>query len=165
MKPLIFALTAALFTSPAAAAERADGTTDLPVPRFVSLRSNLAMMRAGPDSTRFPILWEYRRRGLPLEIIREYGIWREVRDPDGTTGWMNKSLLTGVRTGYIKNEERLLYVSPDTGSRIAWRVAPGTILNITLCEDVWCRVTNEGRSGFIPRAHLWGTYPKERIAD
>lgn len=165
MKRLLAIALAALFTPPLIAAERADGTTDLPVPRFVSLSSNLAMMRAGPDSRRFPILWEYRRRGLPLEIIREYGIWREVRDPQGTTGWMNKSLLTGTRTAYIKDEERLLYVAPNTRSRIAWRIAPGSIVNITLCEDVWCRVSNQGRSGFIPRAHLWGTYPKENIAD
>ncbi len=147
----------------AAVEERADGTTNLPVPRFVSLKSNSAMLRTGPDDRRFPIAWEYKRRGLPVEIIREYGIWRQVRDPDGTIGWMNKSLLTGERTGYVTGSIRTLYTSPDLQARVAWRVEPGTVMTITLCENVWCRVSNAGRSGYILRNQLWGTYPNEAI--
>jgi SH3-like domain-containing protein len=147
----------------ASAAERADGTTDLPVPRFVSLKSNSAMMRTGPDDRRFPIAWEYKRRGLPMEVLREYGIWRLVRDPEGTTGWMNKSLLTGERSGYITGETRILYTSPDLQSRVAWRIEPGAVVTITLCETVWCRVSNGGRSGYILRNQMWGTYPNEAI--
>jgi SH3-like domain-containing protein len=142
--------------------ERADGTTTLPVPRFVSLKSNSAMMRTGPEE-RFPIMWEYKRRGLPLEVIKEYKIWRQVRDPEGTIGWMNKSLLTGVRTGYVRDQMRTLYVAPDLQSRVAWRIEPGTVVTITLCENVWCRVSNDGRSGYILRDHLWGSYPNEVI--
>jgi len=162
-------LAAPLLAGPLAAApiENADGTTNLPVPRFVSLKAGKAMMRSGPDDRRFPILWEYRRRGLPLEVVREYGIWRQVRDPDGTTGWMNKSLLTGTRTAMVTSPSgtpRLLYTAPDMQARIAWRIQPGAIVTITLCEDIWCRVAAGGRSGFILRAHIWGTYPKEVIS-
>jgi SH3-like domain-containing protein len=150
----------------AAPTERADGTTTLPIPRFVSLKAGKAMLRSGPDDRRFPILWEYRRRGLPMEILREYGIWRQVRDPEGTIGWMNKSLLTGIRTAVVTNPAgtpRLLYTAPDMQARIAWRIEPDTVVTITLCEDIWCRVAVGGRSGFILRTHLWGTYPKEAI--
>ncbi|WP_426167220.1 SH3 domain-containing protein [Sandarakinorhabdus sp. DWP1-3-1] len=158
------AAVALLGAMPARAAdERADGTTTLPIPRFVSLKSNSAMMRTGPDDRRFPIAWEYKRRGLPLEIIREYGIWRQVRDPDGTIGWMNKSLLTGERTGFVTGGIRTLYTSPDLQARVAWRIEPGTVVTITLCENVWCRVSNAGRSGYILRNQLWGTYPNEAI--
>ena len=156
---------AILLSAPALAAleERADGTTNLPVPRFVSLKSNSAMMRTGPDDRRFPIQWEYKRRGLPMEIMREYGIWRQVRDPDGTIGWINKSLLQGDRTGFVTGSVRTLYTSPDLQSRAAWRIAPGTVVTITLCENVWCRVSNAGRSGYILRNQVWGTYPNEAI--
>jgi SH3-like domain-containing protein len=157
------ALVAAALSAPLAAGERSDGTTDFPVPRFVSLKSNSAMMRTGPDDSRFPIAWEYKRRGLPMEILREYGIWRLVRDPEGTTGWMNKSLLTGERTGFITEETRTLYTSPDLQSRVAWRIQPGAVVTITLCESVWCRVSNGGRSGYILRNQMWGTYPNEAI--
>jgi SH3-like domain-containing protein len=167
--PVLTAILACLLATPLMAApiEKADGTTSLPIPRYVSLKAGRAMLRSGPDDRRFPILWEYRRRGLPMEIVREYGIWRQVRDPEGTIGWMNKSLLTGIRTALITNPgssaPRLLYTAPDMQARIAWRIEPGAIVNITLCEDIWCRVAVGGRSGFILRAHLWGTYPKETI--
>lgn len=160
---LLFAgLLVAAAPALAASEERADGTTTLPVPRFVSLKSNSAMMRAGPEE-RFPIQWEYKRRGLPLEVIKEYKIWRQVRDPGGTIGWMNKSLLTGVRTGFVRDQMRTLYVAPDLQSRVAWRIEPGTVVTITLCENIWCRVSNDGRSGYILRDQLWGTYPNEAI--
>ena len=159
---LLLFTTLGLVAAPAMAQERADGTTDFPVPRFVSLKSNSAMLRAGPEE-RFPILWEYKRRGLPLEVIKEYKIWRQVRDPDGTVGWMNKSLLTGVRTGFVRDGIRTLFVAPDLQSRIAWRVEPGTVMTITLCENLWCRVSNDGRSGYILRNQLWGTYQGEAV--
>jgi SH3-like domain-containing protein len=134
-----------------------------PVPRFVSLKSTSAMLRTGPDDRRFPIAYEYVRAGLPIEITREYCTWRQVREPDGTTGWMNMALLTGKRTGIVQGGIRLLYVAPDLQSRIAWRIEPGTIVVITLCENVWCRVSNGGRSGYILRNQMWGTYPNEAI--
>ena len=164
MRAFRLLLLAAAFAAPASAAptERADGTTTLPVPRFVSLKSSSAMMRSGPEE-RFPILWEYKRRGLPLEIVKEYKIWRQVRDPDGTLGWMNKSLLTGTRTGFVREQVRTLYVAPDLQSRVAWRIEPGTVVTITLCETIWCRVSNDGRSGYMLRNQLWGTYPGEAV--
>jgi SH3-like domain-containing protein len=165
---------AAPVAAPRAAAPRAaaapgvvgdctEGTSGLPVPRFVSLKGGSAMLRTGPDDRRFPIQWEYKRRGLPMEVLREYCIWRQVRDPDGTIGWMNKSLLTGVRTGFITGATRTLYTAPDLQSRVAWRIEPGTVVTITLCESVWCRVSNGGRSGYLLRNQMWGSYPNEPV--
>lgn len=161
MKTALILLIACAATA-ANAAEFADGTTDLPKPRFVSIKGGSAMMRSGPGE-RFPILWEYKRTGLPMEILKEYEIWRQVRDPDGTIGWMNKALLTGQRTGIVRDQQRLLYVAPDMKSRIAWRIAPGAVVNITLCEDIWCRVSKDGKSGYMLRGQMWGTYAREKI--
>ncbi len=146
----------------APATEFADGTTDLPRPRFVSIKGGSAMMRTGPGE-RFPIMWEYKRAGLPMEVLQEYQIWRKVRDPAGVVGWMNKALLTGQRTAMVIGQTRLLYVAPDVKSRIAWRIAPGAVVAITLCEDMWCRVSKDGKSGYILRREMWGTYPREKI--
>ncbi|MFZ4382999.1 MAG: SH3 domain-containing protein [Sandarakinorhabdus sp.] len=156
------AVLLAFFAAPVAATEFADGTTDLPKPRFVSIKRGQAMMRSGPGE-RFPIKWEYRRPGLPMEILKEYEIWRQVRDPDGEIGWMQKALLVGQRTGIIKDQVRLLYVAPDVNSRVAWRIAPGAVVTITLCEDMWCRVSKDGKSGYILRGEMWGTYAREKI--
>lgn len=153
---------AALIAAPLAATEFADGTTDLPKPRFVSIKRGSAMMRTGPGD-RFPIKWEYRRAGLPMEVLKEYFIWRQVRDPSGEIGWMQKGLFVGQRTGVVKDQVRLLYVAPDVSSRVAWRIAPGALVTITLCEDMWCRVSKDGKSGYILRTEFWGTYNREKI--
>lgn len=159
---LLAATLVAAAAAAAGAAEFADGTTDLRKPRFVSVKRGSAMMRTGPGE-RFPIMWEYKRPGLPMEILKEYEIWRQVRDPDGVTGWMNKALLTGQRTGIVRDQVRLLYVAPDMKSRIGWRIAPDAVVTITLCEDLWCRVSKDGKSGYILRSQMWGTYQREKI--
>lgn len=150
-------------TPPQMAKKCPEGVSNQPVPRFVSIKSGRAHLRAGPDDLRYPIAWVYIRKGLPVEVIGEYCIWRQIRDADGTTGWVNKQLLQSDRTAVVQGQIRALYTSPDLQSRIAWRVEPGAVMQITLCEGVWCRVSNDGRSGYILRSQLWGTYPGEAI--
>src|SRR5277367_80515 len=67
------------------------------VPRFASLASDKVYMREGP-TYRHPILWVYHRRGLPVEIVAEYDVWRKVRDADGTAGWVHASMIAERRT-------------------------------------------------------------------
>ena len=47
-----------------------------------ALRSDEVNLRAGPG-TRYPIDWVYKRRDQPVEILREFEVWRLVQDPDG----------------------------------------------------------------------------------
>jgi len=54
----------------------------LPVPRFVSLKSDRVNLRNGPG-TDYPTGWVYRRAGLPLEVVKEFEGWRQVRDAEG----------------------------------------------------------------------------------
>ena len=60
--------------------------TGLPLPRFVSLRTDEVNLRTGPGM-QYPIEWLYKRRGLPVEVEREFDVWRLVVDPDGVKGW------------------------------------------------------------------------------
>ena len=56
--------------------------TGYPIPRFVSLSSDKVYMRSGPG-TKYPVLWEYKRKGLPVEITMEFDVWRKIKDVDG----------------------------------------------------------------------------------
>lgn len=160
---LLLALLSMPVTARAAPpSDATDGATGLPVPRFASIKSDKAYLRSGPGD-RYPISFVYVRAGLPIEIIREYGIWRQVRDVDGTVGWMNKSLLKGIRTALVTRSERTLYASADLQARIVWRIAPGTLVRVILCDQAWCRIDRGGKSGFILRSQLWGVYPGESI--
>lgn len=138
------------------------GVSGLPVPRFVSLAAGEANMRTGPGD-QYPIKWLYQRVGLPVEVVKEFGIWRLVRDPGGELGWMNKGLLSGERTAYVTRSVRTLYARPDIAAPPVWRAEPGVVAKVVLCERAWCQLRIDGRSGYILRNQLWGVYPTESI--
>ena len=93
--------------------------TNLPLPRFAALRSDDVNFRSGPG-TRYPIDWVYKRRDLPVEIEREFDLWRLVRDPLGNKGWVNQATLTGRRTAVVASAERVLRQSAADIVHGAW---------------------------------------------
>lgn len=138
------------------------GATGLPLPRFVSLGASRVNMRAGP-SREFPVTWQYVREGMPVEIIREYNQWRQIRDLDGTEGWVNGNLLRPLRFGVVTGGERKLYSAPDQYAQIVWRVETGVVGRLVVCEEAWCQFSVDGKTGWIPREHVWGTYANENF--
>ena len=88
-KTVLAGLVAALLCGSGALAEEERGSvTNLPLPRFVSLKSSEVNVRRGPSLTH-RIDWVYKRRDLPVEVTAEYGHWRRVRDRDGAGGWVH----------------------------------------------------------------------------
>ncbi|MBE7213025.1 MAG: hypothetical protein INR65_18590 [Gluconacetobacter diazotrophicus] len=69
----------------------------LPIPRFAALRADTVNLRSGPG-TRYPIQWVYKRKDLPVQVEREFDVWRLVDFSDGTKGWVNQAVLVGTRT-------------------------------------------------------------------
>ncbi len=147
-------------TSPAPA--QSGGVTGLPLPRFVSLRADEVNLRSGPG-TRYPIEWTYVRRGLPVEITAEYDNWRRIREFDGTTGWIHRSLLSGQRTVLVAGDTRTLYDEPDTAARTVLRAEPGVQGSLLSCAGAWCQIAIGDVRAFIPRSHIWGVYANEQI--
>ncbi|WP_429820551.1 SH3 domain-containing protein [Ensifer sp. B1-9] len=141
--------------------------TGLPIPRFVSLKADNARMRIGP-AFEYAIEWLYQAPGLPLEIIEEYGYWRQVRDCDGITGWMHKSLLSSTRTAvvapWLKSMASLRARPSETGSAKA-KLEPRVRVRVLSCLHEWCHVATKGDSvdGYVEKSDLWGVYPQERI--
>lgn len=134
--------------------------TDLPIPRFVSLRSAEVNLRTGPGTT-YPIEWVYVRRGFPVEVIAEFDIWRKIRDWQGTVGWVHQSMLDGRRTALVVGEDRLLRSEPSPDSAPVARLAPGVIGNLLDCAGSWCRIDAADYRGWLPRDEFWGVGPQE----
>ncbi len=138
-----------------------EGKTEaLPLPRFASLRNGEVNVRVGPGK-QYPIRWVYRRAGLPVEIIEQYEYWRKIRDPDGETSWVHKSMLSGHRAAMIKGEERQLLRQPEAGSGIVLRAEPGVVADIVACEATWCRLQISSRKGWLAKTSFFGAYPQE----
>src|ERR1700712_4043947 len=100
------------------------GTTGLPVPRFVSLKSDKVNVRAGPAKEQ-EVAWVYSRSALPVEVTAEFENWRRIRDWEGAEGWVYHSLLSGRRTALVspqskgKDELLMLHAKPDAASAVA----------------------------------------------
>ncbi len=138
-------------------------STSLPLPRYVSLKFNEANMRSGPGN-RYPIVWVYTMKGLPVEIILEFDHWRKIRAPDGEEGWVHKSQLSGKRTAITKTLEPVnFYRSSSISSQKIARVANGVVGEVEECYKALCNVRFGDISGWIERKNIWGVYAHEII--
>jgi SH3-like domain-containing protein len=126
----------------------------LPVPRFVSLKTEGANGRHGPG-LEHRIDWVYQRAGLPLQITGESGPWRRVRDPDGDQVWMHAQNLETRRTVYV-TASATLRRDARVGARAVAILAPGVVGALTACDDDWRRVAVGGRVGWVENTVLWG---------
>jgi SH3-like domain-containing protein len=156
--PILAAVAFAALVLPQLSAAK----TGLPVPRFVSLGVDKANVRNGPGK-RYPIGWVFVRRGVPLEVIAEYELWRKIRDVDGAVGWIHRSLLSNRRRASVKGDgPRPLRRQPNANSDVIARLEPGVIGRLLECGGTWCRLEVGGRRGWIARASLWGVLPLEK---
>ncbi|MCB1339188.1 MAG: aspartyl-trna synthetase [Maritimibacter sp.] len=145
---------------PADTAETADAetrgpVTNLPLPRFVSLKAGTANIRRGPSTTH-RIDWVFTRAGMPLEVLGEYEHWRRVRDHDGFGGWIHFTLLTGARSGLVTTDLAPLYARPDTGAPMNAQLEANVIVALDKCARDWCRGKVGGARGWLRKADIWG---------
>lgn len=146
-----------------AAAAPADNPSKLPIPRFVSLKEDRVNVRVGP-SLEHNVSWIYVRKGLPVEVIAEHDVWRQIRDRDGSQGWVHARLLDGTRTAMIAGQGLVAILArPKDGARVVAQAEPGVVLKLEKCEDNWCAVAADKIEGWIDRARLWGVYPNETV--
>ena len=138
----------------------------LPVPRFVSLKSDHVNVRAGPTKDN-DVSWIYTKSGLPVEITAEFENWRRIRDSEGSEGWVYHSLLSGRRTAVVttksKDELAQLHDRADESSAVAAQLEAGVVANVRRCSGSWCRISGTGFDGWIEQERLWGVYPDEKV--
>lgn len=151
----MIAVSTVLFLTAASADTPAIGPdSNLPVPRFVSLKTEGAHGRNGPGLDH-PITWIYQREGLPLRVTAESGPWRRVVDPDGAEVWMHAQNLDTRRTAYVAGASALRRHPRDASSAIA-HLDQGVVATLTGCDGEWRRVAIAGRVGWVRAETLWG---------
>lgn len=146
----LLGLAAALFAAPAYAQERE-------VPYWASLRYDEVRMRVGP-SEEYPIEWVYKRKGLPVKVVRVREGWRYVEDPEGDRGWIARSQLDPERGALVTGKGLAdLRAGPSASAALRWRAEPGVVAKLGTCREGWCEVEIAGRKGWIQQSRLWGT--------
>jgi SH3-like domain-containing protein len=137
--------------------------THLPVPRFVSLRSDEVNFRAGPGF-QYPVVWVYRRDGLPVEITGEFDVWRQVTAPDGGTGWVHQATIRPRRSFFVTADTATLRSRPtDTANPVAYLKQSVTGELISCTDQAFCEVAVNHVTGYLARDDFWGTFTGETV--
>jgi SH3-like domain-containing protein len=134
--------------------------TNLPIPRYVSLKGREGNARRGPSLTH-RIDWVFKASGMPLKITAEHEHWRRVEDQEGMGGWVHYSLLSGVRTVLVVQDLAEFHDSPEAGAAVSFKAERNVIGKLLECNRDWCRVSTDGDKGWILKTALWGVDPEE----
>lgn len=160
MKSGLGAVAMMLCLAGAVSAQDRGPVTNLPLPRFVSLKAVEANARRGPSLTH-RIDWVFQRRDMPLRITAEFGHWRRVEDRDGAGGWVHYTLLSGARTGLVEAETVDLLSKPDSAAMVVARLERGVIVRLATCGPEWCALSADGYKGWSRKSALWGVGAEE----
>jgi SH3-like domain-containing protein len=152
---------AALLSCLAGAAGAADDAAKPPY--FESIKSDPVYMREGP-SNEHKVKWVYHRKGLPVEVLAEYDVWRRVRDHDGEIGWMHVAMLSRERTAVVQGDGTVaVRRDKEASAPIVAQAQPGAIGRVKNCTPEACELNFSGVDGWIARSSLWGLYDDEHL--
>jgi SH3-like domain-containing protein len=107
------------------------------------------------------------RRSLPVEIEREFDVWRLVQDADGIKGWVHQATLIGRRSFIVTGTQRVMRRSPNPQAAPVARLDAGVIGRLHRCEaaSAWCQVQVGDYRGWLPRNAFWGALPNAIVND
>lgn len=132
------------------------------LPRYVSTRTAETNIRVGPGNN-YPISWVLLCAHLPIEIIAEFDHWRQIRDWEGTIGWVHKSMLQGKKRYALISRKITLYKESKSTSKALAHIEPRVICHILKCNEEWCQIRVSNFTGWVKASNLWGIYPQEKI--
>jgi SH3-like domain-containing protein len=155
--PAFAGMTILALSAPAAAQEKQP-------PYWASIASGQALTHTGPGR-KYPNVWLYQRRDLPVKVVKKYESWRLIQDPDGAKGWMLVSLLSDRRTAVVRpGDPRPIRADPSDGAKVRYLAEPGVVGRIDHCKgNGWCRIEIGKKEGYIRTSDLWGVGENEVV--
>ncbi len=151
------ALLAGLSFAAKSAPNERQTPSGMAVPRYVSLKFAKVNARAGPGDD-YKLLWVYRVRGLPLQVVAETSEWRRVCDPEGALAWVHKRVTDGRRTTINMGvQPAALMRRPKDDAKADAYLNPKALATLDRCGKGWCKVKADRASGWVKAGILWGT--------
>ena len=126
---------------------------------YASLKYDEVNLRTGPGE-RFPIVWVYQEKNFPVQVMDSFETWRQIREKDGTLGWVHQNMLKKTRYVMVEKEGALLKKNQSESAPVAI-VQPGVIARVESCpKGSYCKITvsdeEHTKIGWFPRSGLWG---------
>ena len=117
-------------------------------------------MRSGPG-TGFSILWKLDT-GFPLELIATKGDWLQVRDFEGSSGWVHKKMTQKGAFAIVKANKGTdgqinVRKEPDLNADVVAKASYGVVFKVLHKQGGWVRVEHgQGVTGWVDSRLLWG---------
>lgn len=155
---LALALAGAAPAVGAAADKDRPTPSGMPVPRYVSLKFDEVNARSAPgDDSR--LLWVYRAKGLPVQVVAETLEWRRICDPEHGLAWVHRRTTDGKRMVMrLQPQPLALHAQANPKSRVTASLASRALAELDRCDkEGWCKLKAGHASGWTPAAEVWGT--------
>lgn len=100
--------------------------------------------------------------GFPLEIVKTSGEWLQVKDFEGSVGWVLKKNVNNKPHMVVKankgNDETInIRVEPNPKSKVVAQAKYGVVFKTAGKKGGWVNVEHEkGVKGWIESSLLWG---------
>ena len=130
----------------------------LKIPRMVSLKNSLTYMRTGPGKE-FPVKFELKQKGYPLQVVAEFNNWRKVETFNKTSGWVHTQLLSSFRTGLITKTTFLKKIPSNSSNSLA-KLLPNLLITVKDCKKKWCKIEIIKKKkfiGWVKKETIWGS--------
>ncbi|HEY1794889.1 MAG TPA: SH3 domain-containing protein [Stellaceae bacterium] len=157
---LVIGGTVAAWAATPRTAPESDATGTFP--RFEALRANKVDLRTGPGQ-QYPIEWVYQRRDLPVEVLHAVEHWRQIRDWEGSVGWVHEKMLWPHREAIVVGGIRALRAYPQANAAVVARAEPGVVAKVDQCQGGWCRIETAEYAGWVTRGEIFGVGATETV--
>lgn len=127
---------------------------------MVSIAGDDINMRSGPG-TEHEILCKIDS-GFPVEIVSAKGEWLQVKDFEGSAGWVHKKTTQKMPHMIVKankgtDQQINVRSEPNTTANIVATASYGVVFKTLEKKDGWVKVEHgQGVTGWVDDRLLWG---------
>ena len=97
-------------------------------------------------------------RGMPVEVVINYGAWSKVRDFAGDLSWIESKQLADRKNIVVRNINAKIRQNADDSADVVFSADKGVLLE--LVDTVipgWVKVKHaDGATGFVKLSDVWG---------
>ena len=123
---------------------------------WLSLKYDKTYLRSGP-SRQNKVLWTYKKKGLPIKVIRKKGDWYEVEMPERITGWISSTQISFKRRVLVISDELIdIRRKEQRTSKVIAKVGKNVVGELIGCQKTICKIDYYKIEGFIEKEFLWG---------
>ena len=97
-------------------------------------------------------------RGMPVEVVLNYGEWDKVRDASGDLAWVDSKMLTSQRNVVVRVPNARIRAAAEESAPIVFTADKGVLLEmVEAAAGDWVKVRHrDGQSGYVKSSEVWG---------